>query len=152
MKDGSKKRFTENLIKGDIVGIVLNSKKVLSVNIYHTKFSNFSLTNYPKELNKYTKYSFSSSLTILESINENEYVPSITELKEIMTYQSKINFIWKKIKLKEFPRIIWFWSSTIKDENTIWVIRGRGRGEINCLRYDTYGNIFGYVLCLLKNK
>jgi hypothetical protein len=150
MKTGERKRFTENLIKDSIVGIVLSNNKILSVNIYHTIFSKFPLMNFPKDLSKYTKDSFSPCPDILEVINKNEYIPSITELKEIIKTLPKINFIWEKINLKPIPNMIWFWSSTLKNDNTVWMIRTNG--DIYYGDYDIYGDFHGYVLCLLKNK
>ena len=145
MKDGVRKSITESPNPKDVIGIYTSTGKIVSINLHteYTKFSENKLTGYPTE-KTFTKYEDASKdmdgqgntntlektckgskLLAIEKLKEGEYLPSLGELKEAFIELEAINLTREYLGLELIP-FAWFWSSSVRDEESIWVCHSDG--------------------------
>jgi hypothetical protein len=139
LQEGIKKRLSEVSQDEKVIGIVLRkSKKVVSLNLYpQTEFSKTDLSRVKDmciEEQERTEKDFNgleNTKKLLEyeilkfRLEKNEYLPSLGELKEAVSFLPEINQVRKKLGL-DIIQDCWFWSSTIRDKASVWVVSSNG--------------------------
>ena len=146
MKDGTRKSITESPNPKDIIGIYTSTGKIVSINLHteYTKFSENRLTGYPTEkmISEYEdafkdmdgqentdtlkKTCKESKLLAIGKLKDGEYLPSQGELKEAFIELEAINLTREYLGLELIP-FAWFWSSSIRDDESIWICDSIGR-------------------------
>ena len=165
LKDGRCIKIGETFKKSDIAGIVLKCGKIISLKFHQSPFSESQLTDYPssrfiKDIDKAKREMegfentnilalscYESELSILDRLGENEYIPSVGELLEAFSEFNRINQIRKALGLEPLP-IGYYWSSTIRNEESMWVVSSDGLVSWDYW-YDYYRNN-SYVLDFLR--
>lgn len=165
LKDGRRIKIGETFKKSDIAGIVLKSGKIISLELHRSQFSEFQLTDYPssrfiedvdkakqdmegfENTNILALSCYESGLSILERLGENEYIPSVGELLEAFSEFDRINQIRKALGLEPLP-INYYWSSTIRNEESMWFVCSDG--YTNWRYWDSYYRCGYYVLAFLR--
>ena len=143
LKDGRCIKIGETFKKSDIEGIVLKSGKIISLNLNQSPFSESQLSDYPssrfivdadkakqdvegfKNTNILALSCYESGLSVLERLGENEYIPSVGELLEAFSEFDRINQIRKVLGLESLP-IGYYWSSTIRNKESMWIVDSDG--------------------------
>jgi len=165
LKDGRYIKIGETFKKSDIVGIVLKSGKIISLELHQSQFSESQLTDYPssriiedidkakqdmegfENTNILALSCYESGLSILERLGENEYIPSMGELLEAFSEFDRINQIRKALGLEPLPTG-YYWSSTIRNEKSIWFVDSDG--DTYWDYWDFYYRDTDYVLAFLR--
>lgn len=139
MQEGIKKRLSEVSQDEKVVGIILRkSKKVVSLNLYPpTEFSKTDLSRAKgisiseqekaeKDFNGYENTKRLMKYEILKfRLEKNEYLPSLGELREAVSFLPEINLVRKKLGL-DIIQNRWFWSSTLRDKDSVWIVYSDG--------------------------
>ena len=143
LKDGRCIKIGETFKKNDIAGIVLKSRKIISLKFHQSPFSESQLSDYPssrfiedidkakqdmegfENTNILALSCYESGLSILDRLGENEYIPSVGELSEVFSEFNRINQIRKALGLEPLP-VGYYWSSTVRNNETMWVVRSDG--------------------------
>ena len=164
LKSGEQKKITDSYNKDDVVGFVLKSGKIVSANfnptttvfsndplIKQTKQTDFEIAK--KDMNgqanteRLKKECSGSGLKAIDGLKDNEYLPSMGELKEAFCELESVNLSRQFLGLTLIP-YIWFWTSTVKSNETMWVVDSGG--------YPFWDSWFGfcrdscYVLAFLR--
>ena len=165
LKDGRCIKIGETFKKSDIAGIVLKSGKIVSLELHQSRFSEFQLTDYPfsrfikdtdkakqdmegfENTNILALSCYESGLSILERLGENEYIPSAGELLEAFSEFDRINQIRKALGLEPLSTG-YYWSSTIRNEETMWIVSSIG--YTNWTNWHYYFRHSHYVLAFLR--
>jgi hypothetical protein len=164
LKSGEQKKITDSYNKDDVVGFVLKSGKIVSANFNPTTtvFSNDPLTEQTeqtdfeiakKDMNgqanteRLKKECSGSGLKAIDGLKDNEYIPSVGELSEAFSEFNRINQIRKALGLEPLP-VGYYWSSTIRNRESMWIVRGGGGTHWDDWGY--YCRTYDYVLAFLR--
>jgi hypothetical protein len=162
LQQGIKKRLSEVELDEKVIGIILRkSKKVVSLNLYPpTEFSKTDLFRVKKmsigeqemaekDFNGLENTKRLMKYEILKfRLEKNEYLPSLGELKEAVLFLPEINQVRKKLGL-DIIQDCWFWSSTLRDKDSVWVVDSDGStGWYGW--YDVYRSLYCVVAFLRK--
>ena len=166
LKDGRRIKIGETFKKSDIAGIVLKSGKIISLELHQSQFSESQLTDYPssrfiedidkakqdmegfENTNILALSCYESGLSILDRLGENEYIPSVGELLEAFSEFNRINQIRKALGLEPLPLNYYYWSSTIRNEESMWFVGSDGYTDWTY--WDGFYRRYYYVLAFLK--
>lgn len=159
LQEGIKKRLSEVNQDEKVVGVILRkSKKVVSLNLYPpTEFSKTDLSRVKvisigeqeraeKDFNGYENTKRLLEYKILKfRLEKNEYLPSLGELKEAVSFLPEINLVRKKLGL-DIIQDYWFWSSTLRDKDSVWFVYSDG--DVDWYRWNF--RCYDYVLAFLR--
>ena len=154
LKNGSIQNITEDFDPQEVIGICVTPERILAKDIFlgEVKFSSSPLmywnNTYSSSKDAYKdlsgkencrnlkrRYKYNNLQAIEKASELGGYLPSLGELHEALTNLLGINFTRKKLGLPIIPLCHWFWTSTIRDAETIW--RGNGYGDSLCLRLSS---------------
>ena len=142
LKSGEQKKITDSYNKEDVIGFVLKSGKIVSANFNTTAtiFSDDPLTGQieqidfeiaKKDMNgqvnteRLKKECSGSGLKAIDSLKDNEYLPSMGELMEAFCELESVNLSRQFLGLTLIPHN-WFWTSTVRSNETMWVVDSNG--------------------------
>ncbi len=142
LKDGSRKSVLDSYDKNDVIGIYAYDDQAISVdvNLSGIKFSEDPLTGLEKSKKlcyeeeaekdkdgeKNTEYlEKNSSKAQLNAIDwcrqRGGFLPSVDQLVRAFKNLISINLTRRYLGLEKIP-FSWFWSSTVKDESSVWYV------------------------------
>lgn len=159
LKGGKRFSMTEDVDSTEVEGIYAYGDQCIAREISeYTKFSERRLERYPsekfayfgsldeamahmggKELSKILEESCSdSNLLALKFCREQGgYLPSEGELVKAMENLEAINITRRALGLKAIP-YDWVWSSSVKNDEYVWVVRGGGNWDSFCWYWYFY--------------
>ena len=172
LKDGSRKSVLDSYDKNDVIGIYAYDNQAISVdvNLSGIKFSKDPLTGLEeskklcyddarkdKDGEKNTEYLEKNfSKTQLDAIDwcrqRGGFLPSVDQLVRAFKNLISINLTRRYLGLEEIP-FAWFWSSTMRDESSVWGVYSHGcYGSWHWYWYDVYWSDCCVVVFLGSHK
>lgn len=158
LKDGRYVKLGETFKKEDIKGIVLKSGKIISTRIFfNTYFSDLSLHEFPsyrfagelslakRDIRGYENTNllalncYDSGLSVLDYLKDDEYIPAVGELRDALLEfgSDRIIQIRETLNLENLVITSFnhFWSSSIRDKDSVWTVTGDGEISWETLGY-----------------
>ena len=164
LKDGSRSKNDESFSVSEVIGLFAFDNMVISTKVEKEVISHDILVNseneYPyigifekakkgyKNTKSLEKYLIDHpAIDICKTLGEDWYIPALGELIKAFSNLLCINLTLRKLNLPTIDYKKWFWSSTMKEKEYVWICSGFG-GWYDWDYIDIWYD--GYILPFLK--
>jgi hypothetical protein len=154
----SGKRIRLNKVNPDdkVIGIMLSSGHIVSLNLVSPDSKIFSsdfrgikgIEDLKKAEKDFGGKENTSKLPLLLELKESEYIPALGELKKAVKELWKIRYVREILHLDSIPQYCWFLSSTVRNNETMWIVGSDGYTYWYSWYY--YYRYCDYVLAFLR--